>query len=192
MSTMKIILLLMIGIFFLTCENKLMNSPDPGTIDIYLKVVPGTWTIGDSDTLFVNLNQMAVYRADSVWSRIYRKLSDFRDKPLIINLFEKDSLGEFPVYEIGNTNLPPNVFTRLEFMFRIYNEMSYKGVKYPVVAADSIAGEAFGNIVKIHHTIEIKKNETTTIHLTLNLGESLYRKFDSYVFAPKITVDENL
>ena len=176
----------------MACKNEMMESPNPGIINIYLKVDPGTWSIGDSDTFLVNLNKMAVYRSDDVWGRIYRNRNDYVDNSMTINLFEKDSLGNFPTYQIGDSYLPPNDLVRLDFMLKPKNnELIYNGVKYPVVSADSVGGEIFGNIVRVYHDFEIKDSATTTIHLVLNMGNSLYRKFDEYIYAPEITVNEN-
>jgi len=176
----KIFLLsLCLGLLTLSCTKNLTKSPNPGVFRLILTNNPGRFTLGEDDSLMLQISQVRVYRANGDYARIYGRLDSYRDEIRTVNGFEQDKPDT-----IGETYLPPEQFTEVSLTVNLAaDDLTLNGRRFPVSMPDSI-----NPVVRLEHSFHIEENKTTEVELELQADSSLIQESFYYIFKPAIRV----
>jgi len=149
---------------FFECTTGVTDSPDHGIVRIMFSADPAdTVLIEKSDTFSVSTRYEAIFVLKVFQGRIYRDsdfavlypgIDSYRQEDEFVNIIAVDSLGNYKIYKVFESYVPPGDYNSLEFGVTPAN-----GIPLKIVAN---SGKTFEN------PVELPPDESLLYHFDQN------------------------
>lgn len=186
------VILIFSALIFFDCTTGVTDSPDHGIVRVMFTADPAdTILIERSDTFSVSTRftaffvlkvfQGRVYH-DSDFAVLYPNIGSYRQEDEFVNIIALDSLGNYKVYKVFESYIPPGNYNSLEF-----GVTPASGIPLKIVAN---SGKTFENPVELppdesllYHfdqDFTVNENKVTQIDVQISPFKSVERYRDVY------------
>jgi hypothetical protein len=180
---MKFLISILLAAFMIIigCNNPTYESPQPGIVEVHLRVSAGSFEITSKDSINITITQLRTTRADGAFANIYDNVNALADYPDNVNII--DALDKEIV--IGQMYLPPDHFTNLLLTVGSPTLFVYGKRRITVTTASDY--DAL-QILPVDYKIE--ENKKTLIKIYCNLDSLLIKRAEGYEFHPVFNIEK--
>jgi len=175
----------------LSCEQYEYLSPDPGVIEVRLKVLNSRQDLLpfspsdsiDQNILFITLNMLEAVQPEDVRLPIYSDLIAVRRDPEgdLFNCL--DTRGRDSLFILGMAYTPPQTFTGLELTIDspdfVFIDYGFYGSFIPVTLV-----QPYYATQELSRNIPVESGHTTRVIVVFDLDQSLIQLTETFLFTP--------
>jgi len=172
----RILLFIAVSISLLGCEGNGVESIDPGTIEIRLKIINRGFI--NSDRFDLTVQSLKIERNDNAYADIFDNIHSLRDNPDSYNIFS-DSL-----FVIGESYIPEGNFKKLLIMFSPPDSMTYNNRMISVTKPPS-----FDGLYELDYDIQTAANRRIIVTVACKIDSILTKKIDHFEYSHNFFID---